>query len=177
MERDFDYYNGSDILEKSTLTEMNDRSLFDGASTNNFRRHFQQWSLKAYQAEQHPGENTGQASPTMVKFGRSPRYRFAVQVDVAALHSLLHDAPTPREIDTTKKGWVKLIDKSWSLGRNVADSDAFEPVEGRTENDVGWMKVPYHHATTKCYANLRSPNDWGVHYCRPPRVAGWPYNE
>jgi hypothetical protein len=42
MERVFDYYNGRDALDKFSLTVFEDRSLFDGASTNAIRQHFQQ---------------------------------------------------------------------------------------------------------------------------------------
>ena len=45
--------------------------------------------------------------------GSSPRYQFCAQVDPAALHSVVHDAPARPEIDVTKKGWVKLINKNW----------------------------------------------------------------
>ncbi|KIM94592.1 hypothetical protein OIDMADRAFT_21352, partial [Oidiodendron maius Zn] len=108
MESAFDFYNGRDILEKFALTVLEDQSAFDRASTDTIRRHFQQWSLTAYPAEQQHQDGAC--------IGRSPRYHYAIQVDLEALNSVVHDAPAPPANDTTMKGWVKLIDKSWHLG-------------------------------------------------------------
>ena len=74
--------------------------------------------------------------------GRSPRYQFCVQVDAAALHSVVYDAPAPPAIDVTKKGWVKLISKSWipieEDPRACLHPNVYEPIEGVTERDV-WL--------------------------------------
>ena len=80
---------------------------------------------------------TGSPVGVDVRIGRSPRYRFVVQVESEALHSVVHDAPAPPEIDTTTKGWVKLIDKSWYLGRGEGRHTLLEPIEGMTQEDVG----------------------------------------
>lgn len=175
MEDSFDYFNGRDILEKFTLTVIQDRSLFDGADTNTIRQHFQQWSLTAYRSEQQPqveGQSSSESGAGMIKIGRSPRYRFAVMVDAEALRSVVHEAPAPPDLDTTSKGWIKLIDKSWYLGRSEGDADPLEPIEGVTERDVGWMKVPYQDVMTECYTQSRSLNNWSLNYRRPPKIAG-----
>lgn len=175
MEDMFDYFNGRDVLEKFTLTVFEDRSVFDGASTNTSRQHFQQWSSTAYRTEQQLEEGSGSGSSAgSVRIGRSPRYRFAVQVDAEALQSVVHDAPAPPDLDSTKKGWVKLIDKSWYLGRSEGHSGPLEPIESVTEQDVGWMKVPYQDVMTEYYTKCRSPNNWSLNYRRPPRVASSP---
>jgi len=177
MEDTFDSFNGRDILGKFTLTVLDDRSVFDGAGTDTIRRHFQQWSLTAYRTEQQleEGGESG-SSAGRVGIGRSPRYRFAVQMDAEALHSVVHDAPVPLELDTTKNGWVKLIDKSWYLGRGEGNSSPLEPIEGVTGEDVGWMKVPYQSVMTEYYTRCRSINNWNLSYRRPPKVAGSPYD-
>ena len=176
MDDAFDYFNGRDILDLFTLTVLQDRSLFDGADTNTIRQHFQQWSLTAYRTEQQPqqvgGAGESESSSGMVRIGRSPRYRFAVQVDAEALRSVVHEAPAPPELDTTNKGWVKLIDKSWYPGRSEGDVDALEPIEGVTERDVGWMKVPYQDVMTEWYTRCRSLNNWNLNYRRPLKIAG-----
>ena len=115
--------------------------------------------------------------------GTSPRYRFFVQVDAAALSSVLHDAPAAPEPDATKKGWVKLINKDWIPRsenprlRHRPDPNVYEPIEGGTECDVGWMKCPYQSVMTEHYVNTVDLHGWGLNYRRPPVVAGWPYNE
>lgn len=106
MEDVFDFFNGRDILEVFTLTVFSDSSLFDGADTPTIRAHFRQWAEYAFRAEQQPQHGSGGEN---LRMGESPRYQFCVQVDAAALHSVVHDAPTPPEPDVTKKGWVKLI--------------------------------------------------------------------
>lgn len=179
MEAKFDRYNGRDILEKFALTVFEDRSLFDGASTDTIRRHFQQWSVSTYRTEQRlEGSEAGSGGGSSFRgIGRSPRYLFAIQVDAEALHSVVHDAPAPPWIDVTTNGCVKLIDKSWYLGRSermLAGADPFEPIEGVTEEDVGWAKVPYQDVMTEWYTKCRSANNWGLNYRRPPVVMGHP---
>lgn len=182
MEDMFDVFHGRDILEKFALTVFEDASLFDGASTDTIRQHFQRWAVMAYRTEQQQQQQVGEegsgsgGSAGRVGIGRSPRYRFAIQVDAVALHSVVHDAPAAPELDTTKKGWVKLIDKSWYLGRSEGRSDPFEPIEGVTEEDVGWMKVPYQDVMTEWYTKCRSFNNWSLNYRRPPKVAGSPFD-
>ena len=69
--------------------------------------------------------------------------------------------------------WVKLIDKSWYLGRSEASSDMLypdEPIEGVTEPDVGWMRVQPLAAMESLYVALRRPNTWGDRYRRPPQI-------
>lgn len=123
-----------------------------------------------YRTEQQSDEGSA-SSAGRIRIGRSPRYLFVVQVDAAALHSIAHDAPAPPELDTTKKGWVKLIDRSWYLGRSEGRSDPLEPIEGVTEPDVGWMKVPYQLVMTEQYTKCRSPTNWTLQYRRPPQFA------
>jgi hypothetical protein len=104
-------------------------------------------------------------------------------VDEASLRSIIHDAPTPPEIDVAKKGWVKLLDASWQPTEHDSDSESeserirysFEPIEGVTERNVGWMKIPF-QSIEEYYVNCRNLNYWVTSYQRPPVVAGWPYS-
>ena len=169
MEDVFEDMGGLDILDKFALTLFEDKALFDNVSTDTVRRHFQQWSSTAYRTEQQPPEQERSGS-TRIQLGRSPRYRFAVQVDAEALHSIVHDAPAPPELDVTKKGWVKLIDKSWYLGRSEGRERPLESIEGVTELDVGWVKVAYQNVMTDWYTMCRSANSWVLNYRRPPHV-------
>ena len=126
-------------------------------------------SSRAYQAEQEPPDQV-RSSSTRVLLRRSPCYHFAVQVDAEALHSIIHDAPAPPELDVTKEGWVKLINKSWYLGRGEGRERPLESIEGVTEPDVGWVKVAYQNVMTDWYTMCRSANNWGLNYRRPPQV-------
>jgi hypothetical protein len=174
MEKTMDFYGGRDILEKFVLTVFDDRSLFDGASTDSIRRHFQQWSVKAYLTEQASAELDASGHPRNVHIGRSPRYHYAMQVDAEALYSVVHDAGPLPERFGIEWPWVRLIDKSWYLGRSVwraSSNFPLEPIEGVTEPEVGWMKIRL-ICVIGLYTDLRSPNSWSTNYARPPRVSG-----
>jgi hypothetical protein len=169
MEETFDGFNGRDILDLFTLTVIEDRQLLENASTEIVRNHFVQWRAAAPQVEQAKDDDT---TDHVITAGQSPRYRYAIQVDDAALHSIIHDAPVPPEIDTTKRGWVKLLDALWMPSERVRWPH--EPIEGITEHDVGWMKIPYQD-TDEYYIRCRDLNYWVTSYQRPPAVMGWPY--
>lgn len=169
MERTFDSFNGRDISGLFTLAVFEDPAL-DGASTATVRERFVEWRGTAPQLEQ-----GSEAQP-----GKSPRYRFAIQVDAASLHAVTHEAPAPdvRDLVATRKGWVKLIDASWMSALSDSDEedeeDEHEPIEGVTEMDVGWVKIPY-ASTVEYYVNSRNWNWWPTSYLRPPATMGWPY--
>lgn len=163
MESSLTVFNGLDILDSFTLTVLEDRSLFDGASADTVRRHFQQWSLDAFQAEQRTAE---QLAP---RIGQSPRYRYCIQVDADSLASIIHDGSAP-EVYRRKTAWVKIIDKSWYLGRSVGTMEELEPIEGLGVDDVGWMKISFENVMTEWYTRLWQWNFWTSHYQRPPRV-------
>lgn len=66
-------------------------------------------------------------------------FALGLQLNLAILSLSVHTAPAPPEFDATDKGWVKLIGKSWYLGRGAGRYSPLEAIEGVTE-DVGWMK-------------------------------------
>jgi hypothetical protein len=170
MEHTFDDYNGRDILDLFTLTVIEDRQLLEGASTATVRDHFRQWRATAPQLEQARDDDTASNLITC-----SPRYRYAIQVDEASLRSIIYDAPVPPEIDLTKRGWVKLLDASWQPTLSERIRYSFEPIEGVTERNVGWMKIPYQNSD-EYYVNCRNLNYWITSYQRPPVVMGYPYD-
>ena len=184
MEVIFTRCNGRDILDAFTLTVFSDRSLFDGADTASIRAHFRQWAEHAFRTEQQPQQLQDASiggNGEQVRMGRSARYQFCVQVDEAALYSVVHEAPAPPAPDATKKGWVKLINKSWipveEDPRARPNPNTYPPIDGVTERDVGWMKVPYRAVMTEYYSGSEGLNGWRTEYCRPPRVVGPPYDE
>lgn len=154
MEDTFDGFNGRDILDLFTLTVIEDHQLLDGASTAIVREHFRQWRMTAPQSEQAP-EGAGP--------GRSPRYRYAIQVDGESLYSVVHDAPAPPAIDVKAKGWVKLIDASWEPTPPERVQYPQEPIESVVENDVGWLKIPYQYID-EYYTRYRGLSSWSIGY-------------
>ncbi|OCK78572.1 hypothetical protein K432DRAFT_427169 [Lepidopterella palustris CBS 459.81] len=167
-----DQQQKKDILDLFTLTVIEDREHLDGASTAAIRERFWKWCMTAPQSEQQQGDDQG----SEIGPGLSPRYRYAIQVDATSLHSVVYDAPAPPNLDTTKRGWVKLIDASWQPVSSERIRDFFEPIQGVTQNNVGWMKIPYHHID-EYYVHCRDLNYWVTSYRRPPAVMGYPYDD
>lgn len=167
VEDEMEDEEGEEVLEHFQLTVFDDRNLFDGADTATIRRHFQQWAEKACPAEQGDG----------VDMGLSPRYRYCIQVDAEALHSVVQLAPPPEEDDISDIGWVKLIDKNWFLQSEhplfrdrPRDPEVYKPIEGITQEDVGWVKCRYWTVMVLMYVLLENPNGWVLNYARPPAV-------
>lgn len=148
-------------MDSLSLTIFEDRSLFDGASTSVVREHFKQWAITAPQQEQSTG-------PAL-----SQRYRYCIQVDDAALKSVLeNDEPLP----PMSHGFVNLIwnDDGWKHTNGAPspeEEEVEEPIEGCTWHNVGWMRVTYQDVMVCFYVLLRDLNDCHRVYRRPPEVA------
>ncbi|KAK6002934.1 hypothetical protein QM012_001684 [Aureobasidium pullulans] len=163
-----------------TWTVFDDKERFDGAEVTTIRRHFRDWAETAVHDEQQQSEQVDSAPVSM---GRSPRYRYCVQMDAEALRSAVHDAPAPPEVDQDNQGWVKVIDKDWLprsenpifAGRKP-DSNVYEPIDGVSEHYVGWVKCPLPSVMTEYYMLFQDPNGYTISYRRPPAVIGYPWH-
>jgi hypothetical protein len=173
-------FNGQDVLDRMAWTVFDDAERFDGADTAAVRRHFRAWAETAVQSEQ-SSDGAVDAPPPPVSEGRSPRYRYCIQVDADALNACVHDGPPPPDCRLEQAGWVKVIDKNWIprhenplFARRRPDPHAydFEPIDGVTEEHVGWLKCPLAAVMTEYYHLLRDLNGWTVVYRRPPQVVG-----
>lgn len=161
----FDFYNGKDILDKFTLTVMDDRALFDGASTHEIRRHFDEWVKQNYTSEQpHAKESEEDA---LKRPQGSTRYRYAVCVDAESLHSIVHG----RSEVPKKEPWVKVIKRTWKPdpSGDFEDQELEEPLEGVTQHDVGWMRVGM-RGLVSFYELGEDNNYWIRVYLRPPKI-------
>jgi hypothetical protein len=173
-----DTCNGQDVLDQMTWTVFDDKELFDGADVMTIRRHFRAWTETAVHSEQPRKSNSAPA-----EMGRSPRYRYCIQVDVEALKSSVHDAPPPPNFDEDNQGWVKVIDKEWILrsehpiwkGRKL-DPNVYDAIDGVTDHDVGWVKCPFPSVMTEYYMLFQERNVYIRGYRRPPAVIGFPWN-
>lgn len=135
-----EFYNGLDMMDSLLLTVFDDKSLFDDASTMSVREHFKQWTATAPAIEQGEG----------VAASVAQRYRFCIQVDEAALESVVRDAP-----DASTDGFVNLIWKDWAPRAPDPREPEEEEIEGCTQHDVGWMMVAYQDAVVDMYDCLR----------------------
>ncbi|RHZ45543.1 uncharacterized protein CDV56_102885 [Aspergillus thermomutatus] len=162
-----EFYQGLDLMDSLGLTVLEDRSLFDGATTSTVRNHFRQWAETAVEAEQGVGACQR----------RSQRYRYCIQVDEEALDSVVHKVPAPwEEICCNNVGYVNFIDKEWEPYGPVYYEDEYdrlvedpeEPIEGCTLHNVGWMKVHYDTVMVCKYNYMRDELAWDWEYRRPP---------
>jgi hypothetical protein len=93
-------------------------------------------------------------------------------VDQEALESVLNSDPDA----ITRTGFVRLVYGEWEPevnedGNELVDSDEeFEPLEGCTREDVGWMKVPYDEIQAVGALTMRDMDDWDMYYARPPEM-------
>lgn len=118
----------------------------DGASTLVVRDKFRQWAASAPQEEQGKGRE------------ESPRYRFCIMVDDAALDSVVH-------LSNDKDAFVNTVSGGWEPYDPLADGEKdAELLEGCTLQDVGWLKVEFFHVmATMCY-HLSPGVAWSIQY-------------
>jgi hypothetical protein len=116
------------------------------------------------------------------------RYRFCVQIDEAAMRSIVSSE------NVFDDAWVNVIEADWLPPKDAAtqfeeawvehvdmglDKDTFEHVveiflpeiEGCVEENVGWMKVHYDGLVPEFYASMTNPDTLDEYlYLRPPGV-------
>lgn len=164
LEHTFELCNGKDVFDKFSLTVMDDRELFNAASTDNVRRHFQAWAAQNYRSEQPRAKDHGEHA--VVRVEGSSRYRYAIYADAECLQSIIHG-----EVVAFNDGrWVKMLRSAWRQDPDD-DGEPYEPLEGVTRYDVGWMKVEL-SSLVEFYEYGYDPNYWDRVYRRPPEVLG-----
>ena len=87
-----DLLDGEDDRYRFKQTIFSDAAKFDGASTQVVRRHFQTWRALAFDQEQGSNEKIEarrQRDDLGPPFKAGVRYKFCVQIDEAALQSIL----------------------------------------------------------------------------------------
>ncbi|KAJ4371531.1 hypothetical protein N0V83_004750 [Neocucurbitaria cava] len=86
-----------------------------------------------------------------------------------------------------EKGWsmnafVKIVDADWEPSSTIAagdqqieEQDVFEPIDGCTEKDVGWMRIAPSMLNAEFYHALEGDEMAWDHqfYERPPTIVRW----
>lgn len=159
----------SDSLE---WTFVEDRVTLDGASKDQLVSRFKQWAPEALKTEQPRVKDH--------RFGTwgIPRYTYFIYVDKGALRSVVYDAPQAPKPDLDGVGYVNFVNADWKplgeLGIAAGEDDVHEPIDGCTEEDVGWMKIASHMVGTGFYeSTIGYPDCWYVFYERPPEIKNW----
>jgi hypothetical protein len=189
IRRNMRFYCGLDLLANHNFkgTVIEDASQLDGVSTHVVRRHFREWRDKTFCEEQ--GSCMGVVSPDSEDiypyYSYAVRYRFCVQIDKDALQSIITCE------DTGSEAWVSFIEADWDLqailaqraedkieaiesGLDPEDFDKsiefFPEIEGCNEENVGWMKTPFHYLIPDFYSHMRNPEMPDYLYYRPPDI-------
>jgi hypothetical protein len=181
-----EYYHALELLDEGRfeITVVDRASEFDGAGAELVRRHFKTWRERAFGEEQ-DAQGGDLFDPV---FGtRATRYRFCVQVDEAALQSMLSPEAESRE----STAWVNVVEADWDpdaaaaareqdridhLARDlplesIEDSvEEFPEIDGCTDENIGWMRVHYQDLVPGFYAELSNPDTLVDIYVRPPGV-------
>jgi hypothetical protein len=168
-------------------TTMEDRNAFDGASKDAIRDHFRDWVSMRTVERDGPGADSADIART------SPRYRVCLYVDKAAVDAAsLDEVPNPYGIEYYRiKDRVVLIDGQFSQHpggaleldeyelQEIADGeytledvedndDTYDPIEGRTSYDVGWMYIQLQFVSSSYERLAESAHEWTEMYKRPP---------
>ncbi|CAG8268667.1 unnamed protein product [Penicillium salamii] len=154
-----EFYNGLDLLDTFTPTVLEDPS-FEGATVATLREHFNQWAKSSLKEEQ------GVAEDYQACTGR---YRFFIMVDQEAMDSVL-SAPE----DEDEAAFVRMVYAEWEPEVPDEEDIAKEPIEGCTQNDVGWMKTCWRWVQLPGFHKMQDWDDWEAYYVRPPEIGDIP---
>ncbi|KAJ5436236.1 hypothetical protein N7445_007121 [Penicillium cf. griseofulvum] len=167
VSEDLKEYSGLDLLDTFAPTVLEDPS-FEGATVATLREHFHQWKKSALKEEQGVSEDY---TPT------SGRYRFFITVDQEAMESVLN---TPLGVfEEYELGHVRMVNAKWkwtyvpeedSEDEDISEPE-FEPLEGCTEDDVGWMNIRWRIVQLRGFHKITEIDDWETYYVRYPGIA------
>lgn len=180
-----EYNNGLDLLESFKMTVFENEALFGGVgvstSTATIREHFQQWATTAMQEQG--------VSPDMLAIANfeAARYRLCLFVDEESLQSVIQP---PLEDRFNKNAFVNMLN-GWWKEESLDDHDpedldddeleavrqellnGYDPIEGCTVQDVGWMKVTFRAAGLAGFLRLGELGEWERYYVRPSEICDY----
>lgn len=159
--------NAPEIADRLEWTWVEDSTL-EGASPAALRERFRAWAAK--EVDRQPGDYISEAIP---------RLNFFIVVDDESLRSLnkpdLLARPWPRN------AFVKFVDAYWEpsspdhteLEDEFGGPEFFEPIDGCTEENVGWMLIAPYLLDAEFYNDWCGDfnlNFWPIFYTRPPQI-------
>lgn len=125
-------------------------------------------------------------------FVASVRYRFCVQIDEAAMRSII----SPEGESVVGEAWLNLVEVDWEWSPEAAaaqrdqeriehlamdldpeffddEEEVFPEIDGCTAENVGWMRVHYQALIPEFCAQLRDHSALNEYlYWRPPGIGG-----
>ena len=99
------------------------------------------------------------------------------------MRSVVYEAPQPPHPDLDGEGYVNFVNAHWQpmsellpalgveSGEGVDGDEAYEPIDGCCEQDVGWMKMVSRVVGADFYQAIDGPSGvWYSFYQRPPET-------
>lgn len=166
--------DAEDVLPSLDLKVISDPTL-DGASKRDVQERFRLWTASE-EAQAEKGTREMPMPDVMQLGGLAARYQFCLHVDRDSLESIVTRAPQPPNIDRDAIGYVNVIDAIWEDNERFDDAtgedldDGEEPIEGCTQEYVGWMKLHFDLLIPSQYAHFTNPNSFRIGYRRPPAI-------
>ncbi|KAJ8116402.1 hypothetical protein OPT61_g2162 [Boeremia exigua] len=146
------------------------RASLDGASTTALRDRFRAWVAdEVAQVAQLPPSPDFEADFTDVS-----RFMYFIKIDDEVMESL---AGFLEEGRWSLEAFVKIVKADWepSSDQMGEDADVYEPIEGCTEKDFGWMRIDPMMLNAEFYNALDfwKPAWDDMFYWRPPKIVSW----
>jgi hypothetical protein len=164
------------------MTVFENQAPFKGVGVSTgiaaIREHFQKWATTAIQEEQG-------VSPDRLVFAdvEAARYRFCLFVNEESLQSVLQ---APLEDHFNKSVFVNMLN-GWWKEESLDDHDpedleddeleairlelnSYDPIEGYTVRDVGWMKVDLRGAGVSGFYKMGQDDEWDRVYVRTSEI-------
>lgn len=175
------------LIDYLDMVFFEDRARFDGALRDELRVHFKEWRADQFSRlgpadlEVVRGARRGELVPriTMVHPElMSSRFQQFIQVDEESLQSMREEFDEPVRLYGT--GHVNLVYADWPHDLEDSDEDesqeeyeddeVFEPIDGCSEENVGWMKVAATGLGPPFFFLSDGIEWWQENYVRPPDV-------
>jgi len=155
-------------------TFVDDRDKFVGATIPQLHLHHQQWAAQAIKEENPNGK------PEWLFTDFNSRYQYFIHVDEEVLRSVVYEAPHLPDDDILSTGYLNFVDAEWisneeRWGAEISgvDSDTpYDPIDGCTEYDVGWIRIAANMVGAGFYVNI-GPALWHSSYRRPFELLDW----
>jgi hypothetical protein len=164
-----------EIAERLEWTWIEDKAGLDGISTAALRKRFRAWVTDEIARQQLTKYEPDEIS----------RFRYFIKIDQEAMDSFAGMSMSTLLSDTA---YLKIVNSSWEpipavtvVKVEQADEqddddwwnqeELLDPIDGCTEDDVGWMRIEPFMIKAYFYETLESSDEsWNLFYKRPPRI-------
>jgi hypothetical protein len=159
-----------EIADRLEWTWVEDAASLDEISTSTLREKFRTWAVNEVERQHYDASD-------------DVRFRYFVKIDQEVLQSFA-DTLSSDGLRWSPNAFIKFVDGDWepspAIAKQEEDEDEFggeeefEPIEGCTEKNVGWMRILPIMINAEFYNVLDSCDDqWPTFYQRPPTIVEW----